>query len=161
QLVRRINKALPRERRRRVLAGEDAVDWRTVTPAKYNEYLQHREEHIASVIETEVLAKHRKALMFYGEAHVLRESELAVNIYEAKYPGVTFVVVPYIGASEGERCGLPLSGDFASLEAKMTMWPAPSIVRTKGTALAEFAKATLVLPDPFAQSDVAAMDPVD
>ena len=50
----------------------------------------------------------RKALMFYGGAHVRHgANEMAVYRLEQKHPGVTFVILPYVGASERNRCALP------------------------------------------------------
>ena len=86
------------------------MDWNTVTPEIYQrQVLEQRYEHIAAVVEREVLAKNRKALMFYGGAHVRHgTSGMAVERYERKYPGVTFVIFPYYGvAGFGQLCGSP------------------------------------------------------
>jgi hypothetical protein len=148
-LVRRINQQLPPAKRLRVVAGEDGIDWATVTPAMNTEYLSHREEHIAAVLEREVLTKHRKALMFYGGAHVWHGSrgdagpgyQNAMGIFEAKHPGVTFVVFPYMGGRQRTRCSPRASTEAAALETKMVSWPVPSLARTKGTWLEDFAKS--------------------
>jgi hypothetical protein len=139
QLVRRINQKLPPARRLRVLGGEAPVDWSNVTRENYP---GNREEHIASVMEKEVLAKNRKALMFYGGAHVQHgynsdAEQMAVPRYEKKYPGVTFVILPYIGGLSGRGCGLPSSANSTMHDSQMASWPVPSLVRTKGTWLAD------------------------
>lgn len=142
QLIRRINQKLPPAKRLRVLAGEPPVDWSTVTPEIYQrQVLEQRYEHIATVIEKEVLAKNRKALMFYGGAHVRHgASGMAVERYERKYPGATFVIFPYYGvAGFGQRCGSPADVDRSAKEMKMASWPVPSLARTKGTWLADSA----------------------
>jgi hypothetical protein len=135
QLVRRINQTRPPAQRLRVVAGEPPVDWSKASVASYD----NRDEHIAAVIASEVLAKNRKALVFYGASHLVRGvGELAVQRYEQKYPGVTFVITPYVGVIDGERCGLPAFIDGVSHEAKMAAWPVPSLVRTQGTWLTDF-----------------------
>src|SRR5262249_10209634 len=70
QIVRRINQSLPSAQRLRIVAGEDGMDWPTVTLERFQQYGGHREDHIAAVLQSEIIAKHRKALMFYGGAHV-------------------------------------------------------------------------------------------
>jgi hypothetical protein len=168
QLIRRINQKLPMAKRLRVLAGEPPVDWSTVTPEIYQrQVLEQRYEHIAVVMEKEVLAKNRKALMFYGGAHVRHgTSGMAVERYERKHPGVTFVIFPYYGvAGFGQRCGSPAAFDGATHETEMTSWPVPSLVRTKGTWLADLAKS----PRPLGVGGVGAQpslgaspaDPID
>lgn len=163
QLIRRINQSRPPTKRLRVLAGEPPVDWSTVTPEIYQrQVLEQRYEHIAAVVETEVLAKNRKALMFYGGAHVRHgTSGMAVERYERKYPGVTFVIFPYYGvAGFGQLCGSP--ADRSAYEMKMASWPVPSLARTKGTWLADFANP----PRPAGVRAVGAqqtspLDPID
>src|SRR4029077_8991781 len=102
QLVRRINQKIPSAKRLRVLAGEASVDWSIVTPEIYQQYVGPRDEHIASVIDRAVLAKNRKALMFYGVAHVQHgynndAEQMAVPRFEKNSPGLTFVIFPYLG----------------------------------------------------------------
>src|SRR5579884_486535 len=71
-LIRRINQRLPVARRLRVLAGEPSIDWNAVTTeAQVRDILGSgaRERSMASVVEREVLGKHRKALLLYGTTH--------------------------------------------------------------------------------------------
>ena len=52
-----------------------------------------RESSIASVMEKEVLSKHRKALMLFGTFHLMHEiDDTAVSTYEKDYPNLTFVI---------------------------------------------------------------------
>jgi hypothetical protein len=48
----------------------------------------HRNDSIASVMEKEVLAKHRKALMLFGTMHLMHGTRSAVSIYEKDYPNL-------------------------------------------------------------------------
>ncbi|WP_221327535.1 hypothetical protein [Actinoplanes sp. L3-i22] len=67
--VRAVNWPLPASRRIRVLLGDPPVDWSRVRSRKEVEELD-RDGHMASVIKREVLAKGRRALIFYGSNHV-------------------------------------------------------------------------------------------
>src|ERR1700722_7672270 len=93
-LVRAINQKLPPGRRLRVLAGDPPIDWDQVK--NFQDILRfgvNRDASAASVMEKEVLAKHRTALMLYGTMHLMHGLEKnAVSIYEKDYRGVTFVI---------------------------------------------------------------------
>ena len=128
-LGRALNQKLPRERRIRVLAGEPPVDWDQIKSMDDVIRLVHRDASAASVMEKEVLSKHRKALMLYGTFHLFHMNEVrasAVSMYEKDYPNLTFVISD-LGMFD---TGLPTlsSSPFAT-------WPIPSLARAKGTWL--------------------------
>jgi hypothetical protein len=127
-LVRRINEKLPAAKKLRVLAGEPPIDWRTVTGPQDVE--QDRDGHIAAVVEREVLAKHRRALMVYGWRHLAHSTgdqvtDNAVSRIERDYPGAAYVIVYH---RRFER-------DNDRLEARMATWPVPSLLPFRGTWL--------------------------
>jgi hypothetical protein len=134
-LVRRINQRLPARKRLRMLAGDPPIDWTRVT--KQSEVTLDRNGNIASVMEKEVMSKHRKALMLFGEFHLFhgnssapRGMESAVEQYEKHYPGVTMVIGGMMVFTDSP----PPDGD--ELERRMASWPAPSLVQNiKGTWL--------------------------
>jgi hypothetical protein len=68
-LLRAINLKLPLEKRLRVLAGDPPIDWDQIK--SFQDILKPgpRDTSIASVMEKEVLSKHRKALMLFGTFH--------------------------------------------------------------------------------------------
>lgn len=142
-LVRRINQALPRDARIRVLAGEPPNE-----PAWMINGMLDRPGHIATVVEREVLGKrNRHAVMFYGAGHLRRGFELAaVTRWEARYPGQTFIIAPYVGGVERGTCGLPLRIGAVDLDASMAVWPVPSLARTRDTWLADLARAQTAPP---------------
>jgi hypothetical protein len=72
QLGRALNQKLPPERRLRVLAGDSPVDWDQIKSPGDIIRLVHRDASIASLMEKEVLSKHRKALMLFGTFHLMR-----------------------------------------------------------------------------------------
>jgi hypothetical protein len=126
-LVRAINQKLPPQKRLRVLAGDPPIDWSQIK--SFQDVLKsfNRDANIASVMEKEVLSKHRKALMLFGTFHLMHGQEKnAVSIYEKDYPNVTFVISD-LGFFDTDLPTLS-SGELSS-------WPAPSLAKTKGTWL--------------------------
>ncbi len=129
-LVRAINQKVPLGKRLRVLACDPALDWDQVKtradfPKDYD-----RDATAATVMEKEVFAKHRKALMLFGIYHLTHAADpkdpSAVSIYEREHPNLTFVVSD-LGTFDTDSPALA-SSPFAS-------WPIPSFARAKGTWL--------------------------
>jgi hypothetical protein len=137
-LVRAFNQKLAPEKRLRVLAGDPPIDWEQVKTFEEQSKFIDRDASIASVMEKEVLSKHRKALMLFGTFHLMHAMS-AVSIFEKDHPNVTFVVSD-LGIFDTELSTLSAS-PFAS-------WPIPSLARTKGTWLGAL-DLTHFLPAPF------------
>jgi len=144
-LVRRINQTLPPAKKLRVLACDPPIDWSKIdTPADFGrgQYLM-RDPAIASVMEKEVLSKHRKALMLIGTAHLFHQQGSAVGIYEKDYPGITLVIADHTGFGNSTPLA-KYNGDF---EARMASWPVPSLVQNlNGTWLADLLDMTYAKP---------------
>jgi hypothetical protein len=146
-LVRAINQTLPAEHRLRVLAADPPVDWNRIHDQKDFSPFTDRDGSIASIMEKEVLSKHRKALMLFGIFHLLHASGPgngdAVTIYEKKYPGSTFVIsdLGYFGTDPKDAARV----SFAN-------WPNPSLIRTRGTSLGSL-KLDAFLPTPISTDD--------
>ncbi len=129
-LVRAINQKMPPGKRLRVLAGDPPIDWDQVKT--FQDYLKFtdRDVSVASVMEKEVLSKHRKALMLFGVVHLMHGVGVpppgnAVTIYEKVSPNVTFVINN-------------LGDDFnlsASSISRFATWPVPSLAWARGTWL--------------------------
>jgi hypothetical protein len=130
-LVRSLNQHLPAASRLRVVAADPPIDWNKIRSYDDLRPFFDRDGSIASVMEREVLSKHRKALMLFGIFHLLHgggpgEGD-AVTRYERYYPGRTFVIAGgfgYYGAN-GES--------LADMNAPGGVWP--SLVRTKNSRL--------------------------
>jgi hypothetical protein len=138
-LIREINKKLPPDKKFRVLAADSPIDW---SQAKSRDdavkYLRARDESMASVMKTEVLSKHRKALALLGLGHLAHDTSSAVGRYEKDYPGVTYVV------EESGEFGLmnPSARKYNDeLEQRLASWPVPSLANVKGTWLDELPAA--------------------
>jgi hypothetical protein len=136
-LVRALNQKLPPERRLRVLAGDPPIDWEQVKTFQEMSKFLGRDATIASVMEKEVLSKHRKALMLFGIFHLMHGMGGAVSKYEQDYPNVTFVISE-LGVFDTELLRLSTS-PFAS-------WPIPSLARAKGTWLGALELAHFLPP---------------
>jgi hypothetical protein len=141
QAVRAINSTLPRERRLRVLLGDPPIDWDTVrTPADHRRWLELRDSHPAALIQLQVLAKQRRALVTYGQGHLQRrqmasnydmdswQAQTIVSILERTTPTSVFTV--------WRASNLP------SLLPDVASWKTPSIAAVRGTVLGaiDFAK---------------------
>ncbi len=127
-LVRALNQKLPPAQRLRVLAGDPAVDWDQIKGIQ-DLMARHfdRETSIASVMEKEVLSKHRKALMLFGTFHLFHGvGGSAVSIYEKDYPNLTFVISE-LGVFDTDVPTLSSS--------RLAAWPIPSLALAKGTWL--------------------------
>jgi hypothetical protein len=93
------------------------------TPKKFFD----RDGSIASVMKSEVLSKHRKALMLFGTFHLMHgRTDDAVGAYEKEYPNVTFVISDLLFFN-ADLPGLPRR-PFADS-------PVPSLASAKGTWL--------------------------
>src|SRR5215469_4388409 len=126
-LVRAINQKLPTTKRLRVLAGDPPIDWDKVKTFEEAMKFVDREASIASVMEKEVLSKHRKALMLFGAFHLMHGiDDSAVSAYEKDYPNLTFVISD-LRVYDTDR-------PIASI-SPFALWPNPSIALTKGTWL--------------------------
>ena len=134
-LIRRINATLPQARKLRVLACDPPIDWSKVNGPQGLAPFMDRDANIATVMENEVLSRHRKALMLFGWDHMLHTGG-AVALYERHYPGVTFTIVNHEGFAK----------DNDELEQRMASWPVPSLTPIKGTWLAGLDSSHFGLP---------------
>lgn len=141
-LIRRMNQKLTPEARIRVLACDPPVDWGKVRSREdFMPFLMTRDASIASVMESEVLSKHRKALMLFGAAHLYHSDatdggfKSAVGRYEEKYPGLTMVI---------ESGNMSLMAQYNDeFESRAASWRVPSLVQDlRGTWLADWLNKT-------------------
>jgi hypothetical protein len=136
-LVRAINQKLTPANRLRVLAGDPPIDWDRVKTSEDAMKFFDREPSIVSVMEKEVLSKHRKALMLFGTFHLMHGvDDSAVSTYEKIYPHLTFVISD-LGIYDMNRTAAPVA-----------LWPNPSLALTKGTWLGALMLSD-ILPPPI------------
>lgn len=74
--VRAVNASLPNDRSLRILLGDPPINWDTVRTAQdMTKAISARDQYAASLIQREVLAKKRRALVIYGDMHPTRRND--------------------------------------------------------------------------------------
>src|SRR5262249_8756509 len=127
--VRATNASLPSSRRLRVLLGDSPVDWDHIHSFDdlYRE-MGDRDANAVQVLQQEVLAKGRRALVVYGGQHLLRTNSGGIVFQlEKNYSTKVFVVLP-----QTRR-------DLTAVQADIVSWPMPSAAFVRGTALGSVA----------------------
>ena len=133
--VRRVNESLPKDRQLRVLLADPPIDWAAVkTPQDHFKWLRIRDTHGAELVEREVLAKKRKALLIYGAMHLQRKN-ISANYEPIDGAETVLSILDRAGAAKIFAIRTPTEPEPQSLQAEMTSWPAPSLVVLRGTRL--------------------------
>jgi hypothetical protein len=131
--VRAVNWTLPPGKRIRVLLGDPPIDWSTVTSRSQIPFGQ-RDPHAASVVEQQVLAKGRRALLCYGGEHLQHTNGAS---------GGRAALVPLIEQQSGVRTYviedlIPLQGDPGGLGARLARYPRGTVIPATGAWLGQF-----------------------
>jgi hypothetical protein len=130
--VRAVNWTLPRKQRIRVLLGDPPIDWSTITrPRELAAFSARRDTHAAFVVEREVLAKGRRALLCYGLDHVIHGQRDVVTLIEQRTGVRTYVIVDPVGLP-----GLP--EDPVGLDQKLARYPRGTVIAAAGTWLGRY-----------------------
>ena len=92
--VRAVNWTLPPEKRIRVLAGDPPLDWSKVTSSEQILALAtQRNAHPASLVEQQVLAKGRRALLIYGGGHLFHTDTSSIPSLIEQKTGIRAYVI--------------------------------------------------------------------
>jgi hypothetical protein len=134
--VREVNQALPRERQLRVLLGDPPIEWENVrSPRDLNRWTGERDRHPADLVQKEVLAKNRRALLVYGAGHLWRRTPPAPRERGGQFPTLVRLL---------ERTGTkvftvvrPGTGENSPLQPDAPSWPVPSLVILRNTVLGQ------------------------
>ncbi|HKB95712.1 MAG TPA: hypothetical protein VKB94_02615 [Rhizomicrobium sp.] len=121
--IRDVNAKLPPEQRIKVWLGEPPIDWAAMkTKVDWEPLVKQRDTYPAELIEREILAKNKKALVIYGAGHmgIYTPDPVLRMLIDAKHPGALFVVTPYVGYAQKD-CA-------ARFERHIKGWPTPSLV---------------------------------
>lgn len=126
QAVRDLNRSRPAGRRLRILLGDPPIDWTTVkTPADYRPWGLQRDSHPAALIQREVLARSRKALVIYGDGHFQARSERPgrslVGILETAGIRVFTITSTFV--------------DLSRFDPAVASWRAPALAMLQGTTI--------------------------
>lgn len=129
--IREINQKLPKTKQLRVLLGD--APYYPYDPANPRARTQRSDTFPAELIEREVIAKKRKALIVYGEMHYLRRmpppmpgqaAGTIVGLLETAGVKV-FSIWTFTG----------LGADLATLQPDIATWKKPSLTLIKNTPL--------------------------
>jgi hypothetical protein len=106
------------------LLGDAPIDWNSVRSAgDYVKWLPARSTYPAKVIAREVLAKHRRALVIYGDGHLWRKGVSPNLVTRVEHAGGMVFTI-----STG-------SPNLSALQPDAASWRVPSLVLLRGTAL--------------------------
>jgi Tetratricopeptide repeat len=135
--VRAVNASLPRQRQIRVLLGDPPIDWDSApTPADRRQWLFQRDSYPAELVQREVIARRRRALMIYGDMHFTRKNSSPASSLPAGIPRAQSIVLRL------ESAGISVfsihtatDGVWEMLQPGVTSWPEPSLALVHGTVL--------------------------
>ena len=127
--VRAVNAASSAGRRLRVVLGDPPIDWDAIRgKADHFRWVEMRDAYPAAVLQIQVIANERRALLVYGTGHLQRRNVLSnyemedwrsqtiVSLLERAGPTRVFTIA---GAKQGHAAG----------------WQPPALARIRGTAL--------------------------
>jgi hypothetical protein len=133
--VRALNASIPRERQLRILLGDPPFDWDSVhTREDMGRQIRAtggpggRDRFAADLIQREVLAKHRRALLVFGDMHLLR---LPVGPFPTIVTLLGAAAQPNIFTIWTHTYG----DDLRTVQANAATWRVPSLATIKGTSL--------------------------
>ena len=140
--VRDVNAALPAERRLRVLLGDTPIDWDGPQPGSP----PRTDDFPAALIQREVLARKRRALVIYGGMHLIRKR---APFLPPKDPALAPLAAMLISRFENssivaqlDRAGarvfvVATSTDFdiATIQPDVVEWRRPSLALVRATPL--------------------------
>ena len=127
--LRAVNWRLPAAERIRVLAGDPVIDWSTITDRSQIP-LERRDSYAASVINEQVLARGRRALVCYGGGHLFHT--------DLPTPSIASLVEQQTGVRMYTIMDLvALQGDPGGLGAKLATTARGTVITTNRTWLGE------------------------
>jgi len=126
--VRDMNRSQSPDRQLRILLGDPPIVWNEVRTAEdYRPWLMRRDSHPAELIQREVLAKGRRALVVYGDGHFQARSERPgrslVGILETSGTKVFAITSTF--------------ADLSTFQPDMAKWMLPGLARLQGTLIGQ------------------------
>lgn len=117
--LRAVNLGLPPDQRIHVWLGDPPIDWSRINTHKdFFALLVQRNTYPAEIINSQILAKKKKALVIYGAFHFYGARSLR-TLVEDHQPGAFFLVTPYTGFDE-KSCS-------DAFEQTTRDWPLPAL----------------------------------
>jgi len=137
--VRALNSSLPRDRQLRVLLGDPPIDWNRVgSEADYGTLVSdNRNRHPFALIQREVLAKKRRALIIYGDMHFVRQH--ALYNYDASFSLDSNSIVTLLERGTSRTKVFTIwtntTADLEKVQTDVPSWPRPSLAVLRDTVL--------------------------
>jgi hypothetical protein len=127
--VRGVNTSTRGRRKLRVLLGDPPIDWDVIKDrGEHFKWIEMRDAYPAAVLQIEVIAKQRRALLVYGTGHLQRKNVLS-NFDTEDWRSQTIV-------SLIERAGPTRVFTIASASTRhATGWQPPALAPIRGTTL--------------------------
>jgi Haem-binding uptake, Tiki superfamily, ChaN len=165
--VQRVNSALPRDRRIRVLGGDSPIDWSAVKTPEQLLPLINRGGNIRNIIAG-LLDSHQKVLAIYGAGHCDKLGGGFPGDLAGRYPaGRMWSIEPVIrsaGAAKAKAL-FGLAGKPAYVVITGTKWaqsPAPELtIAPPGVSLGEVLDAVIYhgdVPDEVVKADLTELN---
>ena len=127
--IRTLNASLPPERKLRVLLGDPPFDWDKATREEAIRIGIQRDPFAAALIQREVLARKRRALVIYGDMHFRRRSSSSLGTL------VTRLVAA--GARLMNIWTHTTGSDLTVLQPNVGAWQAPALAFSRGTTFGQ------------------------
>jgi hypothetical protein len=145
--VRAVNTTLPPERRLRVLLSDPPIDWAAVkTRQDHFSWLAMRDTYPAALVQVEVLARRRRALLVYGQLHFQRRNVMSnLEMDDWRMQTIVSLLERSVGPGRVFTIWQFDDGALAKAQADVASWPAPSIALVRGTRIGA-ADITVLMP---------------
>jgi len=135
--IRKGNASRPRDRQLRVLLGDPPIDWTDVkTREDHFRWLGMRDSYPAALVQVEVLAKRRKALLVWGHMHFQRR-QIMSNFDMSDWRMQTIVSLIERASPTKVFTIWRLDEELEKLVPGLASWAVPSLAVTRGTTLGE------------------------
>lgn len=132
--VRVVNASLSEPRKLRVIAGDPPIDWDNVVSRQdHARWIELRDSYPADLIRRQVLDRGRRALVVYGQGHLLRR-QIATNYDMSAWQAQT--VVSLLERDHGARIfNIWTLNRSVKLPESTESWRVPSLALLRGTTL--------------------------
>ena len=130
--VREVNASLSSDRQLRVLLGGPPIDWDAVTThADITRWMEKGHPFARDLIAREVLSRHRRALMVYGDGHFLRNG----RFQGMEGPAPTLLNVIETAGARVFSIWTNTTVELERMQPDIASWPVPSLTVVRGTRL--------------------------
>ena len=130
QAVRDVNSSLPGSRKLRVLLGDPPIEWEKIHSLDDLKPWLNRDSFATGVVRREVLARGRRALIIYGDQHLVRPATRAPH----SIVGGIVAQLERSGASVF-TIHTETRQDLSTLQPDVASWPKPSLAILRDTTL--------------------------